>query len=197
MTRLILASTSPYRAELLQRLQISFETVAPHTDETPLPSESPANLVTRLAELKARSVLDSGNSAHPGAALVIGSDQVADLNGDILGKPHTAEIACQQLAQVSGRTVQFRTGLCLLDLASGQSQLDRIDTEVRFRTLTEAEILRYVELDQPLDCAGSFRSEGLGISLLEGMSTSDPTALIGLPLVRLGQMLREAGVWVP
>jgi len=128
---------------------------------------------------------------------VIGSDQVADLHGEILGKPGSVDNACQQLTNVSGQAVWFRTGLCLLDTETGQCEIDRIDVGVRFRALSQTEIERYIAADQPLDCAGSFRSEGLGIALLDEMPGSDPTALIGLPLIRLSQMLRAAGLLVP
>jgi len=197
--KLILASSSRYRSELLQRLRLPFATFAPEVDETPLEAETPANLVTRLAERKARSfsVQNTQSGASSDAALVIGSDQVADLNGEILGKPGSVDGACQQLAKVSGQSVWFRTGLCLLDTETGQCEIDRVDVGVRFRALSHAEIERYVDADQPLDCAGSFRSEGLGIALLDEMPGSDPTALIGLPLIRLSQMLRAAGIAVP
>lgn len=190
--RLVLASTSPYRAELLARLRLPFETARPEVDESPWPRERPDALVARLAEAKARAVAD----AYPDH-LVIGSDQNASHAGHILGKPGDAARAEAQLAALSGETVTFHTGLCLLDTATGQARTDEVPFRVSFRELTPEEIRHYVELDQPLDCAGSFKSEGLGISLFARMHGDDPTALVGLPLITLGHWLREAGVAVP
>ena len=190
--RLVLASTSPYRAELLGRLHLPFETARPEVDETPRAHERPEAMVERLAEAKARAVAD----AYPDH-LVIGSDQNASHAGHILGKPGSAERAEAQLAALSGGTVTFHTGLCLLDTATGQARTGQVPFTVTFRELTPEEIRRYVALDQPLDCAGSFKSEGLGISLFARMSGDDPTALVGLPLITLGHWLRETGFAVP
>lgn len=190
---LILASTSRYRADLLARLRLPFTSVAPGVDETRRPGEDAEHLVRRLAQTKARAVAD-----HAPAALVIGSDQVALLGepdvGEILGKPGTVERARAQLAALAGHRVTFLTGLCLLDAPSGTAQVAVDRTVVRFRALSTAEINDYVERERPLDCAGSFKSEGLGIALFEAIETADPNALIGLPLIELCRMLRAAGV---
>ncbi|MGH8040496.1 MAG: Maf family protein [Rudaea sp.] len=192
---LILASTSRYRRELLARLTAKFRCVAPEIDETPLLDEPPHALTTRLAWHKARAVAER----NPGS-MVIGSDQVADHSGRILGKPHTAENACAQLAACSGEHVVFHTAVCIVDARSetDPQQMPRYcaqdSTRVHFRTLDTDEIARYVEREQPLDCAGSFQCEGLGIALFERIETNDPTALIGLPLIALCRLLREAGV---
>jgi septum formation protein len=188
MPRLILASTSPYRKELLERLGLPFDTVAPWVNEERHPGEAPRDLVLRLAEAKARAVAVE----HP-EALIIGSDQVAVNNGDILGKPGTHERATAQLKRASGRRVTFLTGLCLLSSATGHCQVDLARFTVYFRTLTDAQIESYLRREQPYSCAGSFTSEGLGIALFERMEGDDPTALIGLPLIRLVQMLEQAG----
>lgn len=187
--RLILASTSPYRRELLSRLQIPFETISPEVDETPLPGEAPEALALRLSEAKARAVAER----HPDA-LVIGSDQVAVLDGAIFGKPGGHERAVHQLQTMRGRTVNFFTGLALVHGASGHRQIEGIPTLVTFRHLTDDEIHNYLRREQPYNCAGSAKSEGLGIALLEKMEGSDPNALIGLPLIALCGMLRNAGV---
>ncbi len=190
MNDLILASTSRYRAELLGRLRLPFSSEAPQVDETALPGEAPAALAARLAVAKARTVADR----RPGS-WVIGSDQVAELDGTPLGKPGTAEAACAQLAAMSGKEVHFHTALCL---ANGEQVLQATDlTTVRFRTLGREEILRYVTAEQPLDCTGSFKCEGLGISLFDAIDNRDPTALIGLPLIALSRLLREAGYRLP
>lgn len=192
MTALVLASSSRYRAELLGRLGIEFTTARPDVDETPNSGEDAHALVGRLAEAKARAVAAS----HPDA-LIIGSDQVgvhkSGENEVILGKPHTVERACEQLAALSGQCVRFLTSLCLLNAATSTSQLQVIVTPVTFRTLTSTEIERYVALEQPLDCAGAFKSEGLGIALFESIGGDDPNALIGLPLIALCAMLRAEG----
>jgi septum formation protein len=192
--RLVLASTSPYRRELLDRLQVPFEAVAPETDETALPNESPVATAERLAEAKARAVADR----FP-AALIIGSDQVAYVVATLqrFGKPETRENAIIQLRSMSGKTVVFHTGLCLLNTASGRSHLRGIPTEVRFRELSDAEIHRYLDKENALNCAGSARSEGLGIALLEYLRGDDPNALVGLPLIALADMLRAEGVELP
>jgi septum formation protein len=188
---LVLASSSPYRRELLARLRLAFETALPEVDETPLPAEEPAALARRLAEAKARAV-----AAHAAPAWVVGSDQVADLDGTPLGKPGGRDAALAQLRAMSGRTVAFHTAVCLA--RHGSTALAAMDTTlVRFRVLDDAEIARYVDAEQPLDCAGSFKSEGLGIGLFEAIESSDPTALVGLPLIATARLLREAGFNVP
>ena len=190
---LILASTSVYRRALLERLQLPFACVAPAVDETVQENESPEALVRRLSLAKAEAVADR----HPDA-VVIGGDQVAvDADQRVLGKPGTAERACAQLGQVSGQAVRFLSGLCVLDAARGAHELAIITTTVRFRVLDDAEIRRYVARDQPLDCAGALRSEALGITLCEAIDSDDPTALMGLPLIRLAAMLRRAGYDLP
>ncbi len=191
MQPLILGSSSPYRSELLAKLHLPFTTASPNIDESPLIGESPAQLVLRLAENKARKVAETNLSA-----LVIGSDQVAVLEGDILGKPGTAEKAVQQLQAASGKTVTFLTGLALYNADNQQMQSLVEPFEVKFRNLSLAQIQRYVELEQPLDCAGSFKSEGLGISLFSELRGSDPNSLIGLPLIRLIDLLAAQGVSV-
>lgn len=188
---IVLASTSPFRKELLQRIGIDFETATPDIDESPLPGETPENLVKRLSEAKARVI----GKTRPG--LIIGSDQVASVGDEILGKPGTHENAVAQLRKLSGKLVTFQTGLCLLNSASNQAQVDIIPFRVQFRELDAQQIERYLQADQPYNCAGSFKSEGLGITLFERMDGDDPTALIGLPLIRLTDMLMQAGVVLP
>ena len=190
--RIVLGSTSRYRAELLRRLLADFEQAAPGTDEAPLPDEAPAARALRLAIAKATAVARE----YPDA-LVIGSDQVAELDGLVLDKPGTAQCARAQLTASSGREVHFHTALCLLDTRNGRRHTHVDQTRVRFRTLDAAEIARYVEREQPLDCAGSFKCEGLGISLFEAIDNRDPSALIGLPLIALARLLREAGIALP
>jgi MAF protein len=189
---LVLASTSPFRRELLERLNIPFQTFSPVVDESRMDDEPPAEQVVRLSVAKARA----GAAAFPDA-LIIGSDQVAVVEGDVLGKPGNHEKACEQLARLSGREVSFLTGLCLFDSASGLTRAEMVPFHVRFRQLDEARIERYLRYEQPYNCAGSFKSEGLGISLFESMQGDDPNALIGLPLIRLVSWLNEAGVAVP
>lgn len=189
---LVLGSTSPYRRELLARLGLPFISDAPRVDEAPRPAEAPRALALRLAQDKAREVA----SRHPGA-IVIGADQVADLDGEPLGKPGTHERARSQLRRMSGRTVIFQTALCVARPATGFEQAELAAVEVRFRTLTDAEIERYLHAEQPYDCAGSAKSEGLGIALLEAIHSDDPTALIGLPLIRTARLLRAAGLTLP
>lgn len=189
--RLILASTSPFRRELLTRLGVSFETAAPEVDETRRENESATELVARLAAAKARAV----GAWEPG--LVIGSDQVATLGETVLGKPGSHEQAMEQLLLLSGHAVTFQTGLCLLDSENDTQQLDVVPFTVHFRELDAAQIDRYLRHDQPYNCAGSFKSEGLGITLFERMEGDDPSALIGLPLIRLTAMLENAGVALP
>lgn len=190
--RLVLGSTSRYRAELLHRLGLSFELRSPGTAETERAGEAPAMRAMRLATAKAT---DAGVDLPD--ALVIGSDQVAELDGVLLEKPGSIERAHEQLSACSGRSVYFHTALCLLDTGNGQLRTHLDLTRVHFRRLDTAEITRYIEREQPLDCAGSFKCEGLGISLFERIENSDPTALIGLPLIALAQLLRDAGVSVP
>lgn len=189
---LILGSTSRYRRELLERLQLPFNTVAPDVDETRQPGESPRDLALRLALAKARAVARQ----HP-QAVVIGSDQVADLAGAPLGKPGTHERAVQQLRQMRGQTVIFQTAVAVVCEATGFQAVDLAPVEVQFRDLSDAEIERYLLAEQPYDCAGSAKSEGLGIALLDRIANDDPTALIGLPLIRTCQMLRSAGLVLP
>lgn len=188
--RLILASTSPYRRELLARLGLPFETIRPGTDEAAMPGETPIDLARRLAIAKATDV-----AIREPDAWVIGSDQVAELDGVPLGKPGDRNGAIAQLCAMSGRTVAFRTSLAL---CRGQRCLAALDTTtVRFRSLANDEIARYVDAEQPFDCAGSFKCEGLGISLFEAIESRDPTALVGLPLIEAARLLREAGFAVP
>jgi septum formation protein len=189
---LILGSTSPYRHALLSRLGLPFQTVSPEVDETPLPNEAPGDMALRLAREKAASVA----RRHP-QAIVIGSDQVADLRGEPLGKPGNHERARAQLARMSGQTVVFQTALSVQCLESGFEQSAVAAVRVVFRHLGADEIERYLRAEQPYDCAGSAKSEGLGIALLEQIDNDDPTALIGLPLIRTCQMLRAAGLAVP
>ena len=189
---LVLASTSIYRRQLLERLGLSFEAVSPQVDEIRLPGESPARLAARLALAKARAV----EHQRPDA-LVIGSDQVAALDGEIFGKPGNLANAVAQLQRMSGQEVLFHTALALVDGRDGREQADAAITRVRFRALSEAEIRRYLAREPAFDCAGSAKCEGLGIALLEALSGDDPTALIGLPLIALSHMLRTAGVDLP
>jgi septum formation protein len=189
--RLILASTSRYRRELLTRLQLAFDAMAPGVDEAPRPLETPLGLAVRLAHAKAEAVA----RAHPGS-VVIGSDQVAELDRKALGKPHTHERAMAQLRNCSGREVLFHTAVCVIDTeGAAHPFLDR--TVVRFRHLGDAEIERYLRAETPYDCAGSFKSEGLGASLFESIDNRDPTALIGLPLIELASVLRRCGFRLP
>ena len=187
--QLILASSSPYRAALLERLGLAFICQTPGIDEAAQARESADRLVRRLAEAKARHV-----ARGHGAALVIGSDQVAVLDGRIIGKPGYHAQAAAQLRAASGRRLSFLTGLCLLNGAADRTQVDVIPTTVVFRELSDTEIEAYLHRERPYDCAGAFKSEGLGISLLSAIESGDPTALIGLPLIRLCEMLRVEGV---
>jgi septum formation protein len=192
MPKLILASTSVYRRELLGRLQLAFDIARPEVDETPSPGEPPRDLAIRLARAKAMAIACS----QPADAWVLGSDQVAELDGLALGKPGHRAAAIQQLLSMRGRRVRFHTALCLTHV-DGRSFADIDLTEVHFRSLDDAEITRYVDQEQPFDCAGSFKSEGLGISLFERIDNRDPTALIGLPLVATCELLRRAGFALP
>lgn len=187
--KLVLASTSPYRRELLTRLGLDFETAAPNTDETRLPGETPKQLVRRLAEAKARAVAQDFPNG-----LIIGSDQVAVLGDRILGKPGDHATAIQQLTAACGRRVTFLTGLCLYNRGSERCQVDVVPYTVEFRALNAVQIENYLRREQPYNCAGSFKSEGLGISLFRRMEGEDPNALIGLPLIRLIDMLTAEGV---
>ncbi len=188
-TRLILASTSRYRRELLQRLGLPFEVVAPNVDESPHPGEAPAALAERLAMAKAQAV-----AASFADAVVIGSDQVAELDGQPVGKPHTHERALAQLRAMSGRRVLFHTAVAVVRRERGFARGELASVAVSFRTLGTAEIERYLRAEQPYDCAGSAKCEGLGITLLAAIDSDDPTALIGLPLIRTCALLREAGL---
>lgn len=187
MSPLILASTSRYRQELLARLRLPFEAVAPDVDESPLPGETPAALAERLALGKARAVA----TLHP-EAVVIGSDQVADLDGEAIGKPGTHEAAAAQLRRMSGREVVFQTAVAVV--SRGLAAIERAEVRVRFRDLSESAIQAYLKADEPYDCAGSAKVESLGIALLEAVESDDPTALIGLPLIRTCALLRRAGL---
>ena len=186
---LILGSTSRYRRELLQRLRVPFEVVSPDVDETPLTGEAPQALATRLALAKAKAVA----VLHP-QAVVIGSDQVADLHGEPLGKPGTHARAVLQLQRMRGQTVVFQTAVSVVCQASGFEQTELAQIKVRFRDLSDAEIEAYLRAEEPYDCAGSAKSEGLGIALLDAIDNDDPTALIGLPMVRTARLLRAAGI---
>ena len=187
--QLVLGSTSKYRRELLARLQIPFDVAAPDVDETPLPGEAPQTMAMRLALAKAHAV-----AAEFPDAIVIGSDQVADLNGLPLGKPGTHERAAEQLKMMRGRMVFFRTAVAVVCKATGFAQSDLAAVRVRFRDLSDHEIERYLRIEQPYDCAGSAKSEGLGIALLAAIESDDPTALVGLPLIRTCNLLRAAGL---
>lgn len=186
---LILGSTSRYRRDLLARLRMPFDVVAPHVDETPRPGEAPRDLALRLALEKAREVA----ARHP-AAVVIGSDQVADLGGEPIGKPGSHERAVEQLRRMSGRTLVFHTAVAVVCRARSFEGAELAPVQVVVRELTLAEIEHYLRLEQPYDCAGSAKSETLGIALLSAIESDDPTALVGLPLIRTCQLLRAAGL---
>lgn len=187
----VLGSTSRYRHELLSRLRFPFDTANPEVDESPRPDETPSDLARRLALAKAHAV-----ARRFPEAVVIGSDQVADLDGEALGKPGTHERARAQLRLMSGRTVVFQTAVAVVCEASGFEQLDLAPVQVVFRDLDDGEIERYLKAEQPYDCAGSAKSEGLGIALIDRIDNDDPSALVGLPLIRTCRMLRAAGVTV-
>ena len=191
-TSIVLASSSRYRRELLERLGLPFETWAPEVDESALPSEPPRETAIRLARVKA----DAGARKFP-SAWIIGSDQVADLDGRPIGKPGTLENARRQLRDVSGHSVLFHTALCLWNARLERRHERLVTTDVAFRRLTDAEIERYLEREHALDCAGSAKSEGLGVSLLSRIGGDDPTALVGLPLIALSALLRAEGFDVP
>ncbi|MDY7538296.1 Maf-like protein [Undibacterium sp. RTI2.1] len=204
--RLILASSSAYRRELLSRLQLPFEAVAPEIDERAAAGESPEQTAMRLAQQKAEAISrlfvgDANNTGNARAtgALIIGSDQVATLDGEQIGKPGNHENALRQLQKMRGRNVIFHTALCLLDTRkmTGEKfalQIENVQTKVQFRQLDDAELDAYLRIEQPYDCAGSAKNEGLGIAIIERIDNSDPTALTGLPLIALTSMLRNAGV---
>jgi len=187
--RLILASTSRYRRELLERLRLPFEARAPEVDETPIPGETPAALAERLALAKAQAL-----AFHAPDAIVIGADQVADVDGVAVGKPGDHARATEQLRAMSGRTIVFQTGVAVVRAANGFAQVARVPVTVRFRTLSDQEIEAYLRAEQPYDCAGSAKCETLGIALLDAIESDDPTALVGLPLIRTSAMLRAAGL---
>ena len=189
---LILGSTSRYRKELVERLNIAFTTVSPDVDETPLPGETPGALAQRLALLKAHAV----SKQHP-EAIVIGSDQVSDLHGQPMGKPLVHERAVQMLRSMRGQTVIFHTAVAVVCQATGFEQSDIAVIRTVFRDLSDDEIERYLLIEKPYDCAGSAKSEGLGISLLDAIYSDDPTALIGLPMIRTCRMVRAAGIALP
>ena len=189
---LVLASSSPFRRELLARLQIPFETAVPDTDESPLPNEDPAATACRLAEAKAGVV-----ARHYPDALIIGSDQVAASGSERFGKPGRRVHAGAQLRMMRGKEVVFHTAVCLLNSATGRAQVRCVDTHVGFRLLSDAEIESYLDKEDALNCAGSARSEGLGISLLSYLRGDDPNALVGLPLIALCDMLRAEGLHLP
>lgn len=190
--RIVLASTSRYRAELLRRIIPAFQRIAPKADEAPLPAEAPRARAARLAIAKAHAVATAQRDA-----LVIGSDQVAALGDVVLHKPGNMRAAHEQLRASSGKYVDFFTGVCVEDGRDGRQQTAVDHTRVCFRPLADAEIERYLALERPLDCAGSFKSEGAGITLFERIETTDPTALVGLPLIALARMLRAAGIALP
>ena len=192
MQLIVLASTSDYRRNLLNRLCIPFRNHKPVCDETPRPLETAQELVMRLSHEKAKSI-----QSHFLDALIIGSDQVAEIDGQIVGKPDSHMTAVRQLSQASGRSVSFKTGLCVYNAATGAMQVDCINVQAQFRALKRKQIEAYLSTEQPYDCCGSFKSEGLGITLVRGVESSDPTALIGLPLIRLTEMLSEEGIELP
>lgn len=187
---LILASSSTYRRDLLNRLGLAFETIAPNLDESALPNEGIADMALRLATTKANAIA----LAHP-HAWIIGSDQAADLHGEAIGKPGNFDNALIQLQRMQGQTVQFHTAVCVM--RADYSVAVNVTTEVRFRSLPDATLINYLQLEQPYDCAGSAKCEGMGIALIESIRSDDPTALIGLPLIALSTMLRNVGFAIP
>ena len=189
---LILGSSSPFRKKLLDRLQLDYQILSPDIDETRIENETPADMVKRLSLEKAKAIAKQQTNA-----LIIGSDQCAVLDNQILGKPNNHDTAIQQLAASSGKEVNFLTGLCLYNSATQAYQLDVVHYGVKFRQLSFSEIDNYLKAEKPYNCAGSFKSEGLGITLFERFIGDDPTALIGLPLIRLTQMLRNEGINLP
>lgn len=189
---IVLASSSPYRRELMQRLAIPFSYSSPNVDETPLAGENPLTLCQRLAQAKAQAL-----AAQYPTHLIIGSDQVADFNGEMIGKPLHHEQACQQLHRFSGQSVLFHSAVCLYNSQTGRLHRDVNSTRVDFRTLDDATIERYLRHEQPYDCAGSFKCEGLGIALFQRIVSDDPTSLIGLPLIRVVDFLQAEGWRIP
>ena len=189
--QLVLASTSPFRKSVLDKLGLPFDCHAPEVDETPQPGETPTQLVERLSIAKAQAV-----AAHFQQGLVIGSDQVAVINDEIIGKPGNHENAVAQLKRASGKTVTFLTGLALVNAESGAIQAEVVPFKVVFRQLSQPQIINYLNAEQPYNCAGSFKSEGLGIALFERLEGDDPNTLIGLPLIRLIRMLEKEGMTV-
>ncbi len=187
--KIVLASTSPFRKTILEKLNLAFETQSPQTNETPLDNEPPEKLVQRLALAKAEAVAD-----HCSEALIIGSDQVAVIEGEVLGKPGSHENAVHQLQRASAKTVRFYTGLCLLNTVTGNYQLDVVPFDVVFRELNDTQIENYLQKEKPYNCAGSFKSEALGICLFEKLQGDDPNTLMGLPLIRLVRMLEKEGI---
>ncbi|MGD8591256.1 MAG: nucleoside triphosphate pyrophosphatase [Gammaproteobacteria bacterium] len=192
MMQLVLASTSPYRQAVLKKLPLAFETDTPDIDESPLPNELPEQLVKRLAQAKAQAVAPR----HP-HSLIIGSDQVAVLGGEILGKPGNHDNAVNQLRKASGHEVIFLTGLCLLNSATDKAQVSCVPFKVQFRPLSNEQIERYLNHEKPYNSAGSFKSEGMGITLFEKLQGDDPNTLIGLPLIELVRMLENEGITLP
>lgn len=192
MKKVVLASTSPFRAEILKKTGLAFSQTSPDCDETPLEGESHQQLVMRLAEVKARSIAKNHENS-----LIIGSDQVAELDGRILGKPGDHDSAIEQLTTCSGCKVVFHTGICLFDTSSDLCQVDEVLYSVWFRELTELQIERYLQAEKPYNCAGSFKSEALGITLFSKFEGDDPNALVGLPLIKLCDMLMHCGVTLP
>ena len=191
MRKLILASSSPFRRQLLARLALEFESVAPEVDESALPGESPQQLARRLAQAKAQTV-----ALHHHDALVIGSDQVAAINSEIIGKPLNHDTAVDQLRRASGKTMEFHTAVSVINSATGIVQQDVVPVAVKFRQLDDETITRYLLREQPYGCAGSFKSEGLGVALLDSIHGDDPSALIGLPLICLIRMLEREGITI-
>jgi septum formation protein len=191
LPRLVLGSTSRYRRELLERLRLPFDVARPEVDETPQPSERPDALSERLAEAKALAVARQFEGQD---VIVIGSDQVCDLDGQCLGKPGDHARAVAQLRAMSGRTMVFQTAVCVRRPATGFVRTERVPVTVRLRALSDAEIETYLRAETPYDCAGSAKSEGLGITLMDALSSDDPTSLVGLPLIRTAALLREAGL---
>ncbi len=191
MHNIVLASTSPYRRAILEKLGLPFSTQSPHVDETRLTNETASSMVARLSQLKAEAV-----ASTTAPSLIIGSDQCAVINEEIIGKPETHDRAVQQLRQASGRCVTFFTGLCLINTATHHIHLEVVPFMVHFRILSADQIENYLRKDQPYNCAGSFKSEGLGISLFERLEGDDPNTLMGLPLIRLIRMLEHEGVRV-
>ncbi len=191
MQQLVLGSTSPFRRQLLEKLGLPFDTASPETDETPLQGETPEQLVARLAEAKARAV----SSQYP-EALIIGSDQVAVNGGEILGKPHTHDKAMEQLRNASGKQVRFLTGLCLYNAATDHAQVEVVPFDVIFRDLSDEMIDNYLKAETPYNCAGSFKSEAMGVALFDRLEGEDPNTLIGLPLIRLVRMLEAENIRV-